>query len=249
MPAFTLLSAMLIWMDSAFAGVVLVPTAPLVADGVTTSTVRLYVEGGGGTKAKIKPDSGKIGPVVSGSDGVITFAFTPAAATAAGAVNFKVTLNGEDTMIPVPVIPTNTGRVTITVDPPVVSASGSATIRIQPQSTGAIAADGRSFKVVASAGAIDALTPAGGGAWVAHYTPPKGLTKPMTVVISAGDAAAPDSVWGVTTLPIVSRRSVSFDALAGSSNVLVAGDRNTVWKRHLAKDGRHRMRPLHRQVV
>ncbi len=225
MPAFTLLSAMLIWMDSAFAGVVLVPTAPLVADGVTTSTVRLYVEGGGGTKAKIKPDSGKIGPVVSGSDGVITFAFTPAAATAAGAVNFKVTLNGEDTMIPVPVIPTNTGRVTITVDPPVVSASGSATIRIQPQSTGAIAADGRSFKVVASAGAIDALTPAGGGAWVAHYTPPKGLTKPMTVVISAGDAAAPDSVWGVTTLPIVSRRSVSFDALAGSSNVLVAGDR------------------------
>lgn len=225
MPAFTLLSTLLLWMNSAWAGVVLVPTAPLVADGLTTSTVRLYVEGGAAAKAKIKPDSGKIGPVVSGADGVITFAFTPSAATAAGSVNFKVTVNGEDTMVAIPVIPSNTGRLTITVDPPVLSASSTATIRIQPLSAGPVSADGRSFKVVASAGTVDALSPSAGGTWVAHYTPPKGLTKPMTVVLSAGDAAAPESVWGVTTLPIVSRRSISLDVLAGSSNVLVAGDR------------------------
>lgn len=220
-----LLSSLLFWVNSALAGVVLVPTAPLVADGVTTSTVRLYVEGGGSAKAKIKPDTGKLGPVISGADGIITFSFTPVAATAVGVVNLKVNANGEDSVIALPVVPPNSGRVTITVDPPVLAASGSATIRVQPQAAGPFSGDGRSFRIVASAGTIDSVSPGGGGSWVAHYTPPKGLTKPMTVVISAGDAAAPEATWGVTTLPVVFRRSVSVDVTAGSSNVLVAGDR------------------------
>lgn len=224
MAAFTLFTSLIVWMNAAMAGVVLVPTAPLIADGTTSSTVRLYVEGASNPKAKIKPESGKIGPVITGADGVLTFPFTPAAATASGTVNLAVTVNGEAATIAVPVVPPMTGRIAITVDPPVLSATSTATIRIQPP-PGAVAMDGRTFKVTASVGTVDAVSPGGNGTWVARYTPPKGLTKPVAVVISAGDAASPDSVWGVTTIPVVVRRSVSVDALAGSSNVLVVGDR------------------------
>lgn len=221
---FPLVGALLLWVDSAFAGVVLVPTSPLIADGTTTSNVRLYVDGGG-AKAKIKADSGKIGPVVSSADGVITFPFTPAAATTAGNVTLQVTVNGEASSVNVPVVPPLAGHIGITVDPAVLSSLATATIRIDPGAAGAVSADRRSFKVVASAGTVDAISPSGGGQWVAHYTPPKGLAQPLTVVISAMDTATPGTVWGVATLPIVAKRSVSFDALAGSNNVLVVGDR------------------------
>ena len=221
---FPLVGALLLWVDSALAGVALVPTSPLIADGTTTSNVRLYVDGGG-AKAKIKADSGKIGPVVSSADGVITFPFTPAAATVAGNVTLSVMVNGEASTIDVPVIPPLAGRIAITVDPPVLSSLASATIRLDPGAGGAVAADRRSFKVIASAGTVDAISPSGGGQWVAHYTPPKGLTQPLAVVISAVDTAAPGTVWGVATLPVVAKRSVSLDVQAGSSNLLVLGDR------------------------
>lgn len=219
-----LVTSLVAWVNTAMAGVVLVPAAPVIADGTTTSTVRLYVEGGGAAKAKIKPDSGKIGPVISGADGVITFPFTPAAATIGGTVNFTVTVNGETSTFSVPVVPPMAGRVAISADPAVLSATSTATVRFQPPG-GALGAEGRTLKVTASAGTIDALSPGGGGSFVARYTPPKGLTKPLSVVISAGDAASPDTVWGAATLPVVARRSVTVDVQPGSSNVLVVGDR------------------------
>ncbi len=222
MPAFPLLPALLCWTNPAWAGVALVPTSPLIADGTTTSTVRLYVDTPGTPRAKIKSDTGKIGPIVAGADGVVTFQFTPAAATAAGTVPLSVTINGEAVTIVLPVVPPLNGHIAITADPAVLSSLATATIHLDP---GPGSAPGRTFKVTASVGKVDAITPTGSGTWEAHYTPPAGMTAPVSVVISAVDAAAPGTVWGVATLPVETKRSVSFDAQAGSSNVLVVGDR------------------------
>ena len=90
----------------------------------------------------------------------------PAAATASGTVNLAVTVNGEAATIAVPVVPPMTGRIAITVDPPVLSATSSATIRIQPP-PGAVAMEGRTFKVTA----FGVIGTAGGWFWIRHAWP------------------------------------------------------------------------------
>ena len=63
------------------------------------------------------------------------------------------------------------------------------------------------------------------GAWVARYTPPKGLTAPLAVVFGAADAGAPDKVYGTAVLPVTARKSITLDVTPGSSNVLTVGGR------------------------
>lgn len=212
-----------LWCFPALAGVVLVPSPPLVGDGATPSTVRFYVDDG--ARLRVKAEDGKTGPAVPGTDGVWTVPFTPPRVVQAGTVAFKVTAGGAETTIEVPVVPPFTGSVDVRFDPPVLSATGTATVRIEPQGSSPVATEGRRFLLAASAGTVDMVVPAGNNAWVARYTPPKGLTAPLSVVFAAADAAAPDKVFGTAVLPVTVKRSVSFDVQAGSSNVLKVGDR------------------------
>lgn len=207
----------------AWAGVTLVATPPLVADGTTVANVRLYVDGG--ERPKVKSEDGKVGPVVASPDGVVTFPFTPERRTAAGSAVLQVTAGGQVTEVQVPVVPPFAGSLDLKFDPPVLSATGTAQVRVVPSQASAVAAEQRRFLLVASVGTVDAPVPAGDGTYVARYTPPKGLTSPTTVVFAAADSAAPDTVTGWATLPITVKKSVSFDAAAGSSNVLTVGSR------------------------
>lgn len=213
----------LLWCFPAFAGVTLVPSPPLLGDGSTAATVRFYVDDG--QKLKVKAESGKVGPAVAGADGVWTIPYTPPRVATVGTVAFKVTAGGAETTFEVPVVPPFAGSVDISFDPPVLSSTGTATIKITPEGSSPVAADARRFVVVASAGTVESVVPAGGGTWVARYTPPKGLTAPLSVVFGAADAAAPDKVFGSAVLPVTVKRSVSFDVQAGSSNVLKVGSR------------------------
>ncbi|MDP2306759.1 MAG: invasin domain 3-containing protein [Pseudomonadota bacterium] len=212
-----------LWCVPAWAGVVWVPSPPLLGDGVTPSTVRLYVDDG--AKIRVKADAGKVGPAVAGADGVWTIPYTPPRVAAVGTVVFRVSVGGGETALDIPVVPPFTGSIGLTFDPPVLPSTGTAMIKIAPEGSTAVAAEGRSFLLVASAGTVDTVTPAGNGVWVARYTPPKGLTAPLSVVFAAADAAAPDKVQGSAVLPVTVKRSVSFDVKPGSSNVMKVGSR------------------------
>jgi hypothetical protein len=208
----------------AVAGVYLVPGPPLVADGSTQSIVRFYVDDG--ARIKVKAEGGKTGPAIAGTDGVWSIPFTPSRASTIGTVPFKITASGAETTFDVPVVPPFAGSVSLSFDPPAVSGTGTATVKIEPSGSTPIAAEGRRFLLSASVGTIEAAVPTGNNTWIARYTPPKGLTAPVGVVISAADAAAPEAIYGTALLPVTVKRSVSFDALAGSSNVLRVGSRS-----------------------
>lgn len=212
-----------LWCVPAWAGVTWVPSPPLLGDGATPSTVRLYVDDG--ARIRVKADAGKVGPAVASADGVWTIPYTPPRVTAVGTVAFKVTAGGVESTIEVPVVPPFTGSLALSFDPPVLPSTGTALVKITPDGSTAVANEGRSFLLVASAGTVDAVAPAGNGSWVARYTPPKGLTAPLAVVFAAADAAAPDKVQGSSVLPVTVKRSVSFDVKPGSSNVLKVGAR------------------------
>ncbi len=212
-----------LWCVPAWAGVVWVPSPPLVGDGVTPSTVRLYVDDG--QKIRVKAESGKLGPAVPGVDGVWTLPYTPPKVSVIGTVAFKITVGGTETTVDIPVVPPFTGSLDLTFDPPVLPASGTALVKIAPTGSSPVASEGRRFLISASAGTVDAVTPAGNGTWVARYTPPKGLTAPLAVVFAAADAAAPDKVQGSAVLPVTVKRSVTFDVKPGSTNVLQVGGR------------------------
>jgi hypothetical protein len=123
-------------------------------------------------------------------------------------------------------VPSTRGSLELTFDPPVLASTGTAVVRITPEGASSVPADARRFLLSASAGTIDAPMPSGDGSWVARYTPPKGLTTPLPVVIAAADAAAPERVWTHELLPVTVRRSVTVDAKPGSSNVLTVGGRS-----------------------
>lgn len=213
----------LLWCAPAWAGVVWVPSPALLGDGTTPSTVRLYVDDG--ARIRVKADAGKVGPAVAGADGVWTIPYTPPRVSAVGTVAWKVTAGGVETTLDIPVVPPFTGSLELSFDPPVLPSAGTAMVKITPEGSTAVANEGRSFLLVASAGTVDAVTPTGNGTWVARYTPPKGLIAPLTVVFAAADAAAPDMVQGSAVLPVTVRRSVSFDVKPGSINVVTVGAR------------------------
>lgn len=214
----------LLWCVPAWAGVTWVPSPPLLGDGTTPSTVRFYVDDG--ARIRVKADAGKVGPAVGGADGVWTIPYTPPRVSAVGTVALKVTSGGVETSIDIPVVPPFSGSLQITFDPPVLPSTGTAMVKIVPDGSTALANEARSFLLVPSAGTVDALLPSGNGTWVARYTPPKGLTAPLSVVFGAADAAAPDKVQGSAILPVTVKRSVSFDVKPGSRTVLKVGSRS-----------------------
>lgn len=206
--------------------VVLVPTPPLVADGTTTATVRLYVDGTSYPKVKVKSEAGKVGPVVSGADGVVTFPFTPERAQATGKATLVVTYGSAgDVSVDVPIIPPLSGSLDVSFDPPLASATGSTTVKITPSSGSPITNEQRRFLLTASLGTVGPVAPTGSGTWIARYTPPKGMASPANVVFTAADAAAPDTIVGHGVLPVTLKRSVGFDAPAGTNNLLAVGGR------------------------
>lgn len=217
-----LLSA-LIFSIAAYAGVTLVPAPPLVGDGQTQGTIRLYVDGG--AKVRVKADTGKVGAVAPGTDGVVTVLYTPPLVTAARTIALEVKGGGEDATVEIPVVPPLKGELELVFDPEVVPSTGTALVRIKPSHGSPIAAEARRFQIAASSGTVDAPVPAGDGTWVARYTPPKGLTTPLPVALVAIDAAAPDKVYGHAVLPVTVKRSLTVDAKPGSSNVLQIGSR------------------------
>ncbi|MSQ01105.1 MAG: hypothetical protein EXR71_04310 [Myxococcales bacterium] len=207
----------------AFAGAILVGTAQLPADGTTTSEVRVYVERCPDlARARVKAEAGKVSAVTTSPDCVVTFNYTPPEVPAPTTLPVSVQVQADEYTVQVPVAPVFAGDVAITFDPPVLQVGGAATVKLKPSGTSPVALNSRRFVVTASVGTIDVPIPLGDGTWSARYTAPKTLTAPVMVAITAADASAP-GIQGWAGLPVTLRKSVSFDAQAGSQNVLNVG--------------------------
>lgn len=208
---------------NAFAGTALVGTAPLVADGNTTSTVRAYVERcPSGARARVKAESGKVSSVAMGADCVVSFEYTPPAVSQPKSLPVAVIVQGDEQTIQVPVVPPFAGELTISFDPVALVAGQSASVKIVPSGTSPVAADRRRFVLTASTGTVDPAVSLGDGTYAARYTAPKTLAGPVMVAITAVDAAAP-RISGIATLPLLQKKTIQFDAPAGSTNVLAMG--------------------------
>lgn len=214
--------ALLAFCRAAMAGAVLVPTAPLVADGQTASTVRLYIDGTDTPRVRVKSEAGKVGPMAIGTDRIAAFPFTPAPVPSPRTVPLTVIVGGSEQVIEVMVAPKLAGSLALAVDPGEISSASSATVKVTPSGASPVEPTQRKFVVRATSGTLDSPVPAGDGTYAARYTPAKGLPASQFVVLAVADAADP-AVQGYAVVPVTVKRSLTFDAQPGSSNMLTAG--------------------------
>ena len=134
----------LLWSLPAFAGsLVLLPGSPVIADGKSPATMRVYAPGiTGADKVKINPDDGRVSVPEIGADGVITFTFIPPALKAPREIGLSIKVQGtalrvEERLV-VNVMPPYAGSLKVSFDPPeFVGGNASVLVRITPDASSA----------------------------------------------------------------------------------------------------------------
>ncbi len=216
----------------AFAGAVsILPGPPVVADGKSTATVRIYAPGVQGTdRVRVDPADGRLASAEIGADSVITVNLLPPLLKAPKDLALRVKIQGAalavDETLQLPMVPPYAGTLKVTFDPPeFVAGNTGVLVRVTPDASTPQSAEARRMLGTASAGTLDAFVAAGDGTYVARWTPPAGLTKSRSAIIAVADAAAPDKVIGWAALPVLVKQSVTLEAPPQSSNLLFVGDR------------------------
>lgn len=221
-----------LWSTPSFAGaLVLLPGTAVVGDGKSPATLRVWAAGiTGEDKIKINPDEGRVGEASIGADGVITFSWFPPPVKAPRELGLSVKVTGvnvrAEERLTVAVVPPYAGNLKVSFDPPAfVGGNAGVQVRITPDASSAQNAESRRMMGVASAGTLDAPIAAGDGTYVAYWKPPASMPKSRSVIIAVADAAAPDQVVGWAVLPVLVKASVTLNAMPGSNNLLIAGDK------------------------
>lgn len=218
--------------SAAFAGAVSVlPGPPVVADGKSTATVRIYAPGIQGTdKVRVTATDGRVGGAEIGADGVITVTLLPPQLKAPGDLSLNVKIQGValrvDETLSLSMVPPFAGTLKLSFDPPeFVAGNTGVLVRVTPDASTPQSAEARRMLGTASVGTLDTFVSAGDGTYVARWTPPANLSHSRTAIIAVADAAAPDKVVGWAALPMMVKQSVTLNAPPQSSNVLFLGDR------------------------
>ncbi len=207
-----------------------VPSGPALGDGRTTTTVNLFLpDWVEGERFKLKPDEGRAGQLIVGSDGLVGFPYTPPRVVKPKTVGFTLSRKGgsaAEDRFELDLVPPYAGDLEISFDPPELLAGGdTALVRVTPSGDTPQAGEARRFLLTASAGELAAAMPAGDGSWVARYTPPTTVEGPRTVIITAADAAAPDLIFGWEALPIRVKQSVSVSVPPDANTILTVGSK------------------------
>ncbi len=197
----------------------------LVADGQTAAQVVVYIEGSAPTdKVKIKAASGRTGSVERQPDGSFLVELVPPASEEAGelvlGVKSKGAFTGEATAS-VPLVPPMGGTLSLAFSAESVRAGSKAvTVTIRPEGPDHIDGSLRQLSLTASNGRLEAAKRQEDGTWTARWTPPSSVKAPEAVLFVATDLTAPSEVVGLATLPILTKRKVTFDAPQGSMNLV-----------------------------
>ncbi|MBN1335784.1 MAG: Ig-like domain-containing protein [Deltaproteobacteria bacterium] len=216
---------------AALAEVVVVPSGPVLADGRTASTVRLWIpDMMPGEKFKVRPAEGRASELVATGPGLYHFTFIGPKVTTPSSLDVTLQRRGGillDESFTLDLVPPYEGSLKITFDPPTVLAgTDTALVKVTPTTSTTQGAEGRRFQFSASAGTFDTPMPKGDGSWMARYTPPADLQGPRTVIVTAVDSAAPDAIFGWGVLPVRARQSVSIQVPADATTVLQIGNRS-----------------------
>lgn len=209
----------------------LLPGTPVVGDGKSPATLRIWAAGiTGEDKVKVNPDEGRVGEASIGADGVITVSYIPPSVKAPKELGLSVKVAGvnvrADERLTLVVVPPYAGNLKVTFDPPeFVGGNAGVQVRITPDASSAQNAEARRMLGIASAGTLDSPIAAGDGTYVAYWKPPATLPRSRSVIVAVADAAAPDQVVGWAVLPVLVKASVTLNAMPGSNNLLIAGDR------------------------
>ena len=233
MPLIRLIVLFLLMLPSvALAGAVtLLPGPPVVSDGKSSATVRIWVPGIQGTdKVRVTASEGRVSEAEIGADGVITVTLIGPSIKAAKDLSLGVKIQGVslkvDEAVTVPLVPPYAGNLKVSFEPPeFVGGNSGVLVRVTPDASTPQSAEARRMLGAASAGTLDSFVAAGDGTFVARWSPPAGLAKSRTAIITVVDAAAPDKVQGWAALPVMVKQSVTLNAAPGSNNILLAGDR------------------------
>ncbi len=216
---------------SASDGLLLLPPGPILADGETVTRIQVWGPMiGPDSKVKAKGSGLKV-VEISAAPGLLTLSLTASEQTAPANASLHVSVKGAggeaEADLGLSLVPPPDQPLPLSFEPALaragVDASVLVRVRVPP---GPQAAASRRLLLTASVGTVDAVTPSADGSFVARWTPPPKPDRSRIVVFTAADAAAPDTAVGVGLLPLVVKRSVTVDAPAGSSNLLVLGDRS-----------------------
>jgi hypothetical protein len=209
----------------------LLPAGPMVADGTTPVTIHIWIpQLATGDKVKIKPGHGKIGSVQRFPGGIVAASWIPAREGGPRDIPLTVTIRRrgsptEVVTLQAPLVPPREGSIVVEATGEWEPGQDSLQIRFTLQGTSDQAVGDRRLMVDASVGSITEAVPLGDGTFSARWTPPAAVPQARTAIITAVDAAAPTSISGWTTFPLLAKQSLSFGATPDSQNVLLVGER------------------------
>lgn len=208
----------------------LLPSGPVIGDGVTPSMIRVWIPDLSAEETlRVRADQGRCGEPVSSPGGFATFSFLPPRVVTPTAIPVTLQRRGAQYLeesFEIPLAPPFEGRITLTTDlPSLMIGTGTAQVKLTPTSTTPQANANRRFLLTASVGTVEQPVFMGDGTWLARYVPPAELTGPRIAIITAVDAAAPDEIFGWTTLQLKVTRSVTFEVDPDAEVTLKVGER------------------------
>ncbi|MEC8191584.1 MAG: Ig-like domain-containing protein [Myxococcota bacterium] len=223
----TLITASAAWASS----IQLLPAGPMIADGVTPVTLHVWVpQLGDADKVKIKPGHGKITATNRFPGGVVAASWVPAREGTPTSLPITVTVRRrgaapEVVELAAPLVPPRTGSITVTAAGEWEPGQEAVQLRFELQGTSDQATAERRLLIAASLGTLTEAVPMGDGTFSARWMPPASVPQARTVIVTAVDASAPDSITGWTSFPLLAEQSLTFGATPDSQNVLTIGDR------------------------
>ena len=198
---------------------------PLMGDGVTPATVLLRIEGAAPTdKVKIRAERGRTGKSELLPDGSWLVELIPPSVASPEQLGLVVKSKGAvtaETTATVPLVPPPSGTLALSFSAETVRAGDKAvTVTIRPEGPEHVPLDLRVLSLTATNGRLAEPERADDGTWTAQWTPPSSVSAPQAVLFVASDLTAPGRVAGAGTLPIVTKKKVTFDAPADSMNLV-----------------------------
>ena len=201
---------------------VLLPAAPLAADGERAHLLRLYVLAGDALAAGVPTVRAARGAIVGApvptSDGGVALRYRPPRVTAPASDMLTVSLHGRERTLPVALEPA--GRATLKIDVPaaplVAGHAAPTTLKLHVRDAAGRPARA-ALRIAASVGRVGALREAGIGEYAFTYTPPDDKY-PQVAIVAALSIA--DGAFTAAPIRLAARVTVTGEGEPGAKMTL-----------------------------
>ena len=207
---------------------VLLPSAPLAADGERAHLLRLYVLAGdtlaAGVPAVHAARGAIVGAPVPTSDGGVALRYRPPRVTAPAGDTLTVSLHGRERTLPVALEPAGRGTLKIDVPPGPLVAGHAAPTTLKLHVRDAAGRPARAaLRIAASVGRVGALRETGSGEYAFTYTPPDDKY-PQVAIVAALSVA--DGAFTAAPIRLAARVTVSGEGEPGAKMTIAVDGRD-----------------------